>query len=627
VFFEETGMAKSEVPGRDFRRGTLSLRTELILLLCALMLLATASLGSIAYSSSRGIIEGGAVREVGTTANARRQVLLTLLTEQKARAAALLKTANLGCAPDETWCLRKVLRDFVATGGATAARLVYQGRRPVSVGVGSAALASVAIPAENQVARFDFDAKGEPYYVMFARISSEDGESMITLRGDMDAINRIFSDRYTRGQSEETFLKDAAGRFLTPPKHPPEGLAQVTPDPCSTAPDTEVLDKDYRGVAVIRGFRRVPEIDNACVVAQIDQSEAFSQTNTLRKKVEIVSAVLAVLAIACSLLFAQLVSRPMNQLSMRARLLQAGDYDSPVPLGGPSEVRTFARTFAAMARSLKDSRMALVKSTEQIGNILESINEGFFAFDREMRCTYVNEKGMALTGAPREELLGKKLEELVPNAVSERERAELFRAATENTAVQFEHYHEPLHAWFEVSACPSRDGIAVFLRDVSERKRFQERFQQTQKLESLGLLAGGIAHDFNNLLTGIIGNTSIMLDDTPAATPMRASLKEVASAAERASALTQQLLAYAGKGRFVIEPLDLSVLVRETSNLIKTSIPMSVELRLQLAANLRVMPSKRAKPVSWWSLPACRWWTKLIFNRCSAERKSRPAIT
>src|SRR5512142_2090807 len=66
---------------RVSRRGV-SLWTQLILLLCALVLVATASLGSIAYTSSRAIIEGGAVREVGTTVNARKQVLLTELTEQ-----------------------------------------------------------------------------------------------------------------------------------------------------------------------------------------------------------------------------------------------------------------------------------------------------------------------------------------------------------------------------------------------------------------------------------------------------------------------------------------------------------------------------------------------------------------
>jgi PAS domain S-box-containing protein len=563
------------------------LRTELILLLCALVLIATASLGSIAYTSSREIIQGGAVREVGTTANARKQVLLTVLTEQKARAAALLKTANLGCAPEEVWCLRKVLRDFVATGGATAARLVYKGRRAVVAGAGGSTLAAMAVPAENQAARFGFDGEGQPYYVMVARVVSEDGEAVLSLLGDMQAVNRIFGDRSGLGQSGETFLTDATGRFLTSPRygeklgHPVPGEPAITP-----RSDGEVLDQDYRSVAVVHGIRCLPEIDNACVVAQVDQAEAFAQTNALRRKVVIVSAVLAVLAIACSLLFAQLVSRPMNQLSHRARLLQAGDYDSAVPIRGPSEVQTFARTFEAMAHSLKDSHMELVKSTEQIANILESINEGFFAFDREWTCTYVNEKAVILTGVAREQLLGKKLQELIPSAVSGGERAELNRAAIENRPVQFEHYYAPLDAWFEVNAYPSRDGIALFLRDVSEKKRFQERFQQTQKLESLGLLAGGIAHDFNNLLTGIIGNTSIVLEEIPPESPMHAGLQDVASAAERASALTQQLLAYAGKGRLVVEPLDLSSLVRETSNLIKTSIPMTVELRLQLAADL-----------------------------------------
>jgi PAS domain S-box-containing protein len=585
-------MAKSVAPGRDFLRGILSLRTELILLLCALVLLATASLGSIAYTSSRTIIEDGAVREVGTTASAREQVLLTVLTEQKARAGALLKAASLACAPEEAWCLRKVLRDFVATGGATAARLVYNGRRAVVVGAGGSTLAAVTVPPD-RVALFDFEVKRQPYYVMVARDVSEDGEAVLTLLGDMQAVNRIFGDRSGLGRSGDSFLTDAAGRFLTPPRYNGKSGVRVPGEqaiePRAAGSAGEVLDQDYRGVAVVQGFRCLPEIANACVVAQIDQAEAFAETNALRRKVEIVSGVLAVLAIACSLLFAQLVSRPMNQLSNRARLLQAGDYDSAVPIGGPSEVRTFARTFETMARSLKDSHMALVKSTEQIANILESINEGFFAFDREWTCTYVNEKAVVLTGVPREQLLGKKLQELIPSAVGGRERAELDRTATENVPVQFEHYYAPLDAWFEVNAYPSRDGVALFLRDVSEKKRFQERFQQTQKLESLGLLAGGIAHDFNNLLTGIIGNTSILLEEIPPESPMHTSLQDVASAAGRASALTQQLLAYAGKGRFVVEPLDLSALVRETSNLIKTSIPMTVELRLQLAADLPVI--------------------------------------
>ncbi len=569
-------------------RGTLSLRTELILLLCALVLVATASLGSIAYTSLRAIIQGGAVREVGIAANARRQALLIVLTEQKARANALLTTASLGCAPDETWCLKKVLRDFVATGGATAVRFVYKGRAPIVVGPGGAALSQVRLPVANQIARFDLDAKRQPYYVMVARAESEDGQAVLILRGDMRPVNQIFRNRYGLGQSGETFLTDAAGQFLTPPKYGGDSMGHLPGEraleQCSSGSGGEVLDKDYRGVAAIHGFRPLPEVAGACVIAQIDQAEAFAPTAALRARVAGVSAWLAVLAITCSLLFAQLVTRPMNQLSNRARLLQAGDYDTAVPIRGPAEVQTFARAFEAMAKSLKESRTELLKSTEQISNILESISEGFFAFNRDLICIYVNEKAVALTRTPREQLVGKKLWELVPRGLSKTIRAELHRAAI--TPVQLEHYYAPLETWFEVRAYPTRDGLAVFGRDVTERKRFQERLQQTQKLESLGLLAGGIAHDFNNLLTGIIGNASILLEDVPEESPMRASLQDVMNAAGRAGALTQQLLAYAGKGRFVIEPLDLSRLVREISKLIESSIPRTVDLRLQLAPNL-----------------------------------------
>ena len=100
------------------------------------------------------------------------------------------------------------------------------------------------------------------------------------------------------------------------------------------------------------------------------------------------------------------------------------------------------------------------------------------------------------------------------------------------------------------------------------------------------MLAGGIAHDFNNLLTGIMGNASIVLDDLPPENPVRENLEAVMKASERAAALTRQLLAYAGKGRFVIEPLNLSELAREITSLLQTSIPRTVELRLQLQDDL-----------------------------------------
>jgi signal transduction histidine kinase len=115
-----------------------------------------------------------------------------------------------------------------------------------------------------------------------------------------------------------------------------------------------------------------------------------------------------------------------------------------------------------------------------------------------------------------------------------------------------------------------------------ERRHLEEQLRHAQKLESLGLLAGGVAHDFNNLLTGILGNASLVLDMLDPAPPVRGMLEDVIRASERAADLTRQLLAYAGKGKFVIEPVDVSALVRDISELIRTSVPRTVELVLDL---------------------------------------------
>ncbi len=150
------------------------------------------------------------------------------------------------------------------------------------------------------------------------------------------------------------------------------------------------------------------------------------------------------------------------------------------------------------------------------------------------------------------------------------------------------------------SAVPLRDaegnarGAVTTLQDITAQKLaaqehlvVERRLQETQKIESLGVLAGGIAHDFNNLLTGILGNSSLArLDLPPGHAAVRASLDNLEQATLRAADLCKQMLAYAGRGRFVIQPLSLSQLVRETTGLLEVSIGRKAGLQLQLAEGL-----------------------------------------
>ena len=157
------------------------------------------------------------------------------------------------------------------------------------------------------------------------------------------------------------------------------------------------------------------------------------------------------------------------------------------------------------------------------------------------------------------------------------------------------------------NAVPIRDadgkpcGCVATFQDFSahkqaERKRldFERRLLQSQKLESIGVLAGGIAHDFNNLLTGVLGHANFARGELArGSTNIDHLLAQVETSAQRAADLCRQLLAYAGKGRIVVRLIDLNVAVQQTVPLLKLAISKKVALDLQLGAGL---PPLRGDP-------------------------------
>ncbi|MFN7993977.1 MAG: response regulator [Bryobacteraceae bacterium] len=125
-----------------------------------------------------------------------------------------------------------------------------------------------------------------------------------------------------------------------------------------------------------------------------------------------------------------------------------------------------------------------------------------------------------------------------------------------------------------------------FRHYLQQYERYQEQVRQTQKLESLGVLAGGIAHDFNNILTGILGNATLVAELLPPGHPAHRLIEDVVKASERAASLTNQMLAYAGKGQFVIRSVDLSALIGGLTDFFRASVPKNVELSLYLGRDL-----------------------------------------
>lgn len=153
--------------------------------------------------------------------------------------------------------------------------------------------------------------------------------------------------------------------------------------------------------------------------------------------------------------------------------------------------------------------------------------------------------------------------------------------------------------WVSTTKLPLRDdtgkviGTFGISRDITEIKKVEEekrklesRIQQTQKLESLGLLSSEIAHDFNNFLAGIMGNTGLVLAQLSPSSKAWGHVKQIEAITARAAELTNQMLAYAGKSKFTREPLVLSSLIREMSEFFTVSVPYRIKMCYELADNI-----------------------------------------
>ncbi len=207
---------------------------------------------------------------------------------------------------------------------------------------------------------------------------------------------------------------------------------------------------------------------------------------------------------------------------------------------------------------------------------------------------YVNQRWSRLTGASPERAFGHGWLDFVD--AEDRSRVMEAWASTAGGVafldVQFRiRSADGTSRWQLMRALPLlQDGIPLkwlgTLTDVEDQRRAEQLLHQRQKLESIGVLAGGVAHDFNNLLVGILGGVSYALEVLPPEHELRSILDLAFQSSERAAHLTRQMLAYAGKGSFKVENVDLAQVLHATWQLIRSSMLRSVDLKLLIRPDL-----------------------------------------
>ncbi|MCH9011068.1 MAG: GAF domain-containing protein, partial [Chloroflexi bacterium] len=237
----------------------------------------------------------------------------------------------------------------------------------------------------------------------------------------------------------------------------------------------------------------------------------------------------------------------------------------------------------------QQAEVALEESMELYRTLLESAPDGVILTTESGHIELVNARIEAMFGYSRSELIGKTIEILVPEKASEEHRK--LRTSYKNKP-KTRHLDGRLETFglrkdgselsvdITFSALGTDRGLLVtsIIRDTTERKQLEEQLLHSQKMEAVGQLAGGVAHDFNNMLSAIISYTHLARMRSPEGSAMSDYLDEVRKAADKASNLTRQLLAFSR--RQIVEPrvLNINDIVLDLNNMLRRLIGEDIEI-------------------------------------------------
>ena len=237
------------------------------------------------------------------------------------------------------------------------------------------------------------------------------------------------------------------------------------------------------------------------------------------------------------------------------------------------------------------------KSETMLLALLESATQAIISIDKGGRIVLANRRCEEMFGYTRQEMLGSSIELLLPEnrrRVHMIERQDYFEkphvrpmgigmdlAGRRKDGKEF-----PVEV--SLSYIETEAGIfgIAFVSDISQRKLLEEQLLHAQKMEAVGRLAGGVAHDFNNMLTVIAGYNRMILDELSAMDPLRGYAEEILKAADRAGAITNQLLTFSRRQIAKPRVIQLNMVIAQTDKMMRRLIGEDIHLNLRLPADV-----------------------------------------
>ncbi|MDD5216402.1 MAG: HAMP domain-containing protein, partial [Methylococcales bacterium] len=334
------------------------------------LLLPTGILGYLGYDYLYDTIKASNIRAVGHIADARHEQLNIMLKNTNDRAEHFLQHLPQQCEKRDKAkvndCFKQALQIFINNEQAISATL--SDANGLNIHVGNTFVPDITPFQTGQLVGFSAPEKSVQrlYYIVK---ENEQGERL-TVTFPISAIQQIFVSDPSLGESGDVFIMDSQGFFITYPHllesqdHSNETLEQHAAhlseakndhamQHCLMMGNAEMLDIDRRGVEIIHSFRFVPEVGGGCIMAHLDQAEAFATLNALQWRVIWITIGLVIFALMIALMVGKNIVKPIDKLCAVTHQIINGNYAISAVVSGDSEIAALANAFNLMTERLK----------------------------------------------------------------------------------------------------------------------------------------------------------------------------------------------------------------------------------------------------------------------------------